>query len=1138
MSGQAGTLEQLALELAAILGQVGSRMKSGRVRETLGLLGVYFPEQLLADAGFVAATDATATAAQAVQPEVAALLAEIEADDTVSIVARVAAVLTRTGQTIASFANVANQLQAVGPTLPGVTAQQVNDLVADFPKKLLDLFIASALDLIPAVGGTLTLLGIVEKVEIPGDSGNPTKPRFEKTELHLNRILDFANRPGDYLTSRFAWGDPGFDGTVLLQGLGRLLERLSFPTTYFPPSGGQPARLDAFAFDLTADSSTAPPGLRIDVLLPIGGNVDVPLPGPTPAWLFHAKFDGKLTLGTSATLRPPFTLEITPSSTSGQIDGVAQLVIEGRPAAPFILLGQAGGSRLEVGRVDGQVGVRFNWSSVTGKATVEPVVGASVTGGRLLVDASQGDGFLTTILAGIKIDAPFDLGFTWSLSGGIQFQGSGMLEIQIPLNLSLGPLHFIRAYIGAGFKDGTVPIELSAAISAQIGPVAAAVDRLGVRATLSFPPGGGNVGPVQLDFMFKPPTGVGLAIDAGPISGGGFISYDEPNGRYAGVLALEIFSVKVSAIGLIDTKLPDGRTGYSFLIIISVEFFPIQLGFGFTLIGVGGICGIHRTINAEALRLGVYAGSLDSIMFPRDPVRNAPQIISDLSRIFPPEEGQFVFGPMAKIGWGTPTLVEISLGIIIELPDPIRIALLGQIAAFFPERRAAIVEIHIDFVAMIDFGAKLLSLDATLRDSRIVLFTLTGDMAFRLCWGDQPNFAIALGGFHPHFQPPPGFPALRRLTLGLGAGDWIRISCSTYQALTSNSLQFGARAELYISVGVFVRGWIGFDALIIFSPFSFEVTFTAGLEIGVGDLQLAGVSVEGTLSGPTPWRVRGEATISLFFFDLSVDVDVKFGSEEKAVLAPADPWPPLRDALKEPRNWAALPAAGSLPIVTLSLPPGVTATVIDPAGKMTWKETVAPLDRTLSRFGNSGTPAPVKFTVDRVTVGTSPAAFTTVRDFFASAQFEELTDAEKLSRPSFEPMQAGVEVASAAVKAGPSISAPLTYETDYDDPEHGPSLRALFVVPLWMQQGLLLNSGGRQSGLVQAGTRAFAAPTKLAQAEEQFVIVSTDDLAVKAEISAPTTKGAAHQALKAYVATRPAERDALQVVPVHELEDV
>ena len=50
------------------------------------------------------------------------------------------------------------------------------------------------------------------------------------------------------------------------------------------------------------------------------------------------------------------------------------------------------------------------------------------------------------------------------------------------------------------------------------------------------------------------------------------------------------------------------------------------------------------------------------------------------------------------------------------------------------------------------------------------------------------------------------------------------------------------------------------------------------------------------------------------------------------------------------------------------------------------------------------------------------------------------------------------------------------------------------------------------------------------------VIVSTDDLSVRADVASPTTKGKAQQVLKEYLASRPAERDTLQVVPVHELE--
>jgi hypothetical protein len=87
-----------------------------------------------------------------------------------------------------------------------------------------------------------------------------------------------------------------------------------------------------------------------------------------------------------------------------------------------------------------------------------------------------------------------------------------------------------------------------------------------------------------------------------------------------------------------------------------------------------------------------------------------------------------------------------------------------------------------------------------------------------------------------------------------------------------------------------------------------------------------------------------------------------------------------------------------------------------------------------------------------------------------------------------------------------------------------------------MQQGLLGFS--REAGVIGAGTRAFATSTKLAQAEEQFVVVSTQDLSLKAEVTAPTTKGAALQALKEYVAGRPGARAQFQVVPLHELEEV
>ena len=65
--------------------------------------------------------------------------------------------------------------------------------------------------------------------------------------------------------------------------------------------------------------------------------------------------------------------------------------------------------------------------------------------------------------------------------------------------------------------------------------------------------------------------------------------------------------------------MPDGSPGFSLLIIITAEFGPgIQLGFGFTLLGVGGLLGLNRTMLLEPLVEGVRTGAINSILFPHE----------------------------------------------------------------------------------------------------------------------------------------------------------------------------------------------------------------------------------------------------------------------------------------------------------------------------------------------------------------------------------------------------------------------------------------------------------------------------------------------------------------------------------------
>ena len=142
---------------------------------------------------------------------------------------------------------------------------------------------------------------------------------------------------------------------------------------------------------------------------------------------------------------------------------------------------------------------------------------------------------------------------------------------------------------------------------------------------------------MTLTASYLPPTGMGLVLNAGPIVGGGFLSIDRPNGRYAAVVQISLFGLSIEGFALIDTKLPGGESGFSFLVLVFADFEAIggiQLSFGFVLTGVGGVFGIFRSVNTDGLRSAVLSNNLDHLLFPTDPIKNAPAIISDLRAVF------------------------------------------------------------------------------------------------------------------------------------------------------------------------------------------------------------------------------------------------------------------------------------------------------------------------------------------------------------------------------------------------------------------------------------------------------------------------------------------------------------------------
>jgi hypothetical protein len=417
-------------------------------------------------------------------------------------------------------------------------------------------------------------------------------------------------------------------------------------------------------------------------------------------------------------------------------------------------------------------------------------------------------------------------------------------------------------------------------------------------------------------------------------------------------------------------------------------------------------------------------------------------------------------------------------------------------------------------VGIIDFDEKSIALDAVLYDSRLAgKFPITGSMALRVNWGASKQFALSIGGFHPAFKPPPKFPVLERLAISFSDTDSFRLRVEGYFAITANTLQWGARAELFAkAAGFSITGKIGYDVLIQLDPFGFIADFHASVQLKRGSRNLFKVSVEGELRGPRPLHLKGKATFEIFWCDITIHVDRTLVSGQ----APPPPQPvrvmeQLRAALDDPRNWSGQIGEVERAVVTVRQP-STTATPtappipLHPLGRIAVKQTVVPLDLQISRFGAT-TPADAArvFTIDRVTLNGSLVDHTTERDFFAPAQFLNLSDDEKLAAPSFAPMNAGMSLGAQSFvfstdDANIVEEDALAYETCILDTSGKctPPPARFTVAPPVLDRQVALGAAARSDVRRTGAARYRPAFVKNVQLERGWAVVSRTDLSTQA----------------------------------------
>ena len=182
--------------------------------------------------------------------------------------------------------------------------------------------------------------------------------------------------------------------------------------------------------------------------------------------------------------------------------------------------------------------------------------------------------------------------------------------------------------------------------------------------------------------------------------------------------------------------------------------------------------------------------------------------------------------------------------------------------------------LQVNFAGALEFSKQRLYFFASLFDSHVLFITIEGEMGLLVAWGDNANFVVSVGGFHPQFNPPPlPFPTPKRIAVDIINESFARIRCDGYFAVTTNTAQFGTHAEFFFGFeALSVSGHSGFDALIQFSPFQFIVSISTAFSVKVfGDGRLryrhrpdpVAVRRRGTRTGPPRCRSFSSRSMSV-----------------------------------------------------------------------------------------------------------------------------------------------------------------------------------------------------------------------------------------------------------------------------------
>ena len=478
-----------------------------------------------------------------------------------------------------------------------------NEIYDDIFSWLLRVYLGARL---PFVEALLEALGVLVEPNAPQTAGAAARPGRARVIFVWTRLTEFVQDTEQWAGDVYGWGRrnagaPAFDPVLVMSRIAKLVETLQLAVTHLR--------------DLSSAESAAllGPGaptdaLRIDLPVHQIGFVDLDADA-------EPSFDAELGISLLPFADPrdradsglavaPYVVGST-SSIDEQLDEGVELAVAVDAASqvghlPLLAITPDGARALSLatsGELVPSAGAHFSFEatlSVHGHAGQVWVLGSpsgprvqcrglllsarlrspadfvssiAIQSVEIVVDLSADDLLGSLLSSPVRIPiGDVELGWSSQRGGfiGATFTGDGFnLKRSFVPHLAAGPVDIQRVNVAlelASPPSGGLSVRASADIEPvlRIGPVRLMVMGLGGVVALDLS-ADSSENALLVDLVA--PSGAAIEIDSALVSGDGFIAYDPVSGRYSGVFDVRVGQIDITALGLLDTRLPAAHPG-------------------------------------------------------------------------------------------------------------------------------------------------------------------------------------------------------------------------------------------------------------------------------------------------------------------------------------------------------------------------------------------------------------------------------------------------------------------------------------------------------------------------------------------------------------------------------------------------